>query len=573
MRGGAWHPGRGALWLVAAAALLVSWWPIEATRALWDELDRAAFFGLNGTIAWHDWVAAYWAATGDRRFDLLSAVVLLVLYVVVISRDGLPRFREGVAMGAVTLVVLLVVILVQRQLIALERLAPSHVLEPFHSLGDIVSWSRAKEGSDRSFPGDHASVMLILTVLWWRTEGRRVGLIVLGLAVLFTLPRLVSGAHWATDVLVGGGVATLVTVALVTGTPALSWLYRPVRRLTDAGIDAWLAIDRFLSVPGHGPIDPARQVLRGVCIGTADLIPGVSGGSMALILGIYRRLLGAISHVDTTFVRLLFRGRLVEALRHVDSLFLATLFVGLVCALAFFSRVVPLSSLLVEFPEAMFGLFFGLIAASIFGLLARLGRQPVTSYGWLVLGVGAGLMVSTMVPLDTPDDAWFLFLCGLAAVAAMLVPGVSGAFVLLVLGKYADAVDALGRIDLAFITPLAAGAVVGALLFSRAISWLLDRFHNQTMLTVIGVLAGSLLAVWPFQERYYEMIGDKMRLVASDLYLPGAVDYQAIAGVTAMALGLLLYRLIERLAERARDPEEQVAEGSAPMAGHIDRKP
>jgi len=546
--------------LATAGLLLISWWPLEATRSLWDIFDAAVFRAVNGSVAWHDGVAAYWAATGDRRFDAFSAVVLFVLYLVIISRDDLARFRSGLATGAVTVVVLAIVILLQRQIIAIERLAPSHVLEPFYSIGDIIAWSRAKEGSDRSFPGDHASVMMILTALWWSSHGRRVGLLMLGLTVLFTMPRIASGAHWATDVLVGGGLATLVTMMLVTATPLAWWLYRPIRRVTDGAIDLWLAIDRSLSGQGREPIDPARQILRGVCIGTADLVPGVSGGTMALILGIYKRLLGAIAHVDRTFASLLLHGRLREALRHIDVLFLATLFVGVVAALAFFSRVVPLSMLLVELPEAMFGLFFGLIAASIVGLLARLGRQPLIGYGWVVLGVGLGLAVATLVPVQTPGDAWFIFLCGMVAVAAMLVPGISGAFVLLVLGKYADAVDALGRLDLGFLLPLAGGAALGALLFSRAIAWLLERFYRPTMLTVIGILGGSLLAVWPFQERHYAIVGDKARLVSSDLYMPGSIDVGVVLGIVSMIAGILLYRVIERLAQKAAPEGDGSAE-------------
>jgi len=249
----AWRPMCGIGWIGAALLLMLSWWPLLSwppflqSRSLWNALDARIYFALNGTVAWHDAVAAFWAVTGDRVFDVVSALVLLVLYLVAISRDGLERFRAGLAMGFVTLIVLLAVLLVQRQVIALERLAPSHVLQPFHSLADVVAWSNAKEGSNRSFPGDHASVMMILTVLWWRSEGRRVGLVMLALTVLFTLPRLAAGAHWATDVLVGGGVATFVTLALVTATPLPSWLYRPARRATDAVVDNGLAIYRRMT--------------------------------------------------------------------------------------------------------------------------------------------------------------------------------------------------------------------------------------------------------------------------------------------------------------------------------------
>src|SRR5690606_541558 len=136
-----------------------------------------------------------------------------------------------------------------------------------------------------------------------------------------------------------------------------------------------------------------------------------------------------------------------------------------------------------------------------------------------------------------PDDIWFVFLCGMIAIAAMLLPGISGSFVLLILGKYTETIDALGRLDFSFLMPLAAGIVAGALAFSRAIAWLLAHYHRQTMLAVIGILGGSLLAVWPFKEREYALIDGKNRLVASHPYFPDSVDSTVMLGLAAMMVG------------------------------------
>ena len=131
------------------------------------------------------------------------------------------------------------------------------------------------------------------------------------------------------------------------------------------------------------------------------------------------------------------------------------------------------------------------------------------------------------------------------------MPGISGSFVLLILGKYTDAIEALGRLDFSFIAPLAAGVVTGALLFSRAISWLLDHFYRQTLLAVIGVLGGSLLAVWPFKDRHYETIGTKVKLVRADPYIPSDFDLTVFFTIVAVLTGIFLYRFLDRLAQHA----------------------
>ncbi|MDX5365048.1 MAG: DUF368 domain-containing protein [Alphaproteobacteria bacterium] len=225
--------------------------------------------------------------------------------------------------------------------------------------------------------------------------------------------------------------------------------------------------------------------------------------------------------------------------------------IGVLLALVIFSRVIPLSLLVAEFPEAMFGFFFGLIAASIVGLLSHVELGGAKGLIWLALGAAFGLAAATLVPVQTPDAGWFIFVAGMAAIAAMLVPGISGSFVLLILGKYTDAIDALGRLDFSFLLPLLGGVVTGALVFSRAISWLLERFYRQTMLTVIGILGGSLLAVWPFKDRQYEMIAGKARMVSADPYFPLGIDGTVASGFAAILAGLLLYRLLDRLAQHS----------------------
>jgi len=285
-------------------------------------------------------------------------------------------------------------------------------------------------------------------------------------------------------------------------------------------------------------------------MGTADVVPGVSGGTMALILGIYERLLDAIRHVDPHFARLLLRGRIRAAAAHADLPFLFLLGCGIFTALMFFTRVVSLPRLIVEQPELVYGLFFGLIVASIGVLLARLRPLGRSSPAWMLTGVALGLAIVNLVPMETPTASWFIFLCGALAICAMILPGVSGSFILLVLQKYAYVFDALGRLDLSVIVPFALGCATGLAAFSRVLAWLLGRFHDVTLLVIVGVLTGSLWSIWPFQDRVYAVVRGKQRLVGSAPTLPEAMDATAWAALALALAGMLAVAALHRLTTR-----------------------
>ncbi|MDP1628584.1 DUF368 domain-containing protein [Parvibaculum sp.] len=544
-----WKPLLG--W-TAAALLLVASWLFQPTRGYWDIFDVAVFRAINGTVARDERIAVFWALTGGRQFGPFLLVTILAVYFYFIGRADLARFRHGAAFAVLTAILVLAAVVLQ-ELVAYSRPSPSLALDSYHSIKALVPWSMAGEGSASSSADNWMTATIVLAVLWWRGFTWRLGLAGAALALLCVLPPIAAGAHWPTDALIGGGAIAILALALTSGTPVAWWIYRAALRPTDWTISHWQRFVAELSPEGHDNPNPTRQVLRGMCVGAADLVPGVSGGTMALILGIYKRLIGAIAHIDKEMLNLLMRRQFLAAARHIDFMFVLPLGIGVVLSLIIFSRIVPLSLLVAEFPEVTFGFFFGLIAASIVGLLSHVDIRGPGSWAWIALGICFGLFAAILVPVKTPDAAWFIFLCGMVAVAAMLVPGISGSFVLLILGKYTDAIDALGRLDLGFLLPLGTGVVVGALTFSRAISWLLDRFYQKTLLTVIGVLGGSLLAVWPFKDREYEIIGEKARLVAAHPYVPMNVDLTVALGIAAIFAGAFLYRLLDRLAQHAEE--------------------
>jgi putative membrane protein len=306
-------------------------------------------------------------------------------------------------------------------------------------------------------------------------------------------------------------------------------------------------------------IATARHALQGFCMGSADIVPGVSGGTMALILGIYERLLEAIRSFDRAWLADLFRWRPGAALARNDLGFLVPLAVGIFLALMFFTRVVPLPALIVSHPEPVYGLFFGLILASIIVLMGEVERYGVREIALTAAGALLGFTIVNLVPVATPNAAWFIFLCGFVAISAMLLPGISGSFILLVLGKYAYIIDALGSFDVGVILAFVLGALSGLIAFSRAIVWLLHHYHQATLLVIKGILIGSLWVIWPFQERVYEAVHGKERLISARPVWPGAIDETVVLGAVMAVAGFALVMAIHRLARRHSPGRVRVA--------------
>lgn len=251
--------------------------------------------------------------------------------------------------------------------------------------------------------------------------------------------------------------------------------------------------------------------IKGFLMGSADIVPGVSGGTMALIVGIYERLLNAIKSVNGNFLNALFSFRIKDALAEVHFFFIGVLFFGIFSAFAFFTIVVPLQVYMFTEPEIVFGLFFGLILGSIYILYKTLDRFTKVEFGALILGIAFGLWIVTLVPTDTPENPAFVFLSGMIAICAMILPGISGSYLLLIMRKYdylLSEISKIGQVDTAEglinLAPFVLGAIVGLAVFSRFLSWLLSKYHPQTITLLIGFLIGSLVVIWPFQDRVFQ---------------------------------------------------------------------
>lgn len=249
---------------------------------------------------------------------------------------------------------------------------------------------------------------------------------------------------------------------------------------------------------------------KGFCMGSADIVPGVSGGTMALILGIYERLINAIKSVDLIAIKSLFQLRLNDVFVRVHCQFIITLLTGMLLAIAFFTRVVRLQDLMFVQPEPVYGLFFGLILGSVWYVSRDFGKLTFVHLMWILIGALVGLRVVTFVPVDSPETALFVFFSGALAITAMILPGISGSFILLILRKYDYILLQLSKLGgdetldaIIVLIPFALGMVAGIMLFSRVLSWLLSRYKVRTLCVLVGFMIGSLYVIWPFQDRVY----------------------------------------------------------------------
>jgi len=554
---GNWRPIPLAVCNILAVLLIISWYT-ETGRFIWDQLDAWVFFTLNGSLADGRTWQWFWAVTNTKSFDIASALLILILYSFHIFSSNREQTISRITSGVLILVSTVIAIQFSKNLLDYGRPGPSSILQPAILLTEYVTGFEFKDHSANSFPGDHGIALIMFTSMVWFYAGRTYGLIMMLLSMLLILPRMVVGAHWLSDHLVGAAYVSLIALGWILATP----LHASVLRRVEPVVGRYLALgERLLAFIGGDPANVGREIsrspsyaLKGFCMGSADIIPGVSGGTMALILGIYERLLKAVRSFDRSWLESLFRLQISVALSRNDLLFLVPLGLGIVFAIVFFTRIIPLPTLIITHPEIIYGLFFGLILGSIIILMSEVEKYGLREVLVTAIGVLIGVTIVNLVPVETPTAAWFIFICGFIAISAMLLPGISGSFILLILGKYAYIINALGEFDLSVILTFAAGALAGIVVFSRTIVWLLNHYHQSTLLVIKGILIGSLWIVWPFQERIYETVREKTRLIGASPIWPDALNATVMASMALLVAGFVLVLVIHRLSNRQATP-------------------
>ena len=287
-------------------------------------------------------------------------------------------------------------------------------------------------------------------------------------------------------------------------------------------------------------------VLRGICMGTADVIPGVSGGTVALIMGIYDELVGTIASIDQRVVGALMRGRIAGVLRLINATFLIPLLFGIGLAIVSLAKLI--TWLLATHPQPVWGLFTGLILASALFVARQVKGWSAPQWGLTVVGAAVGYLVTTLVPVETGTESYKFVLAGMVAICAMILPGISGSFLLVVMGKYQQVFGAVHEREFGIIALFGVGAVIGLLGFSRLLKRLLARFHAETMAFLVGLMLGSLRKVWPFRNVLEEkLIGSKVRVLRDECVWPQDYSGEVLLSFVLMVVGAVLVLALERL--------------------------
>ena len=274
--------------------------------------------------------------------------------------------------------------------------------------------------------------------------------------------------------------------------------------------------------------------VKGACMGAADVIPGVSGGTIAFIMGIYDEFVGSIARIDTEAVKMLLSGRIRDFWKHINGNFLISIICGI--GLSVIALAGLMQMLLSDYPIQTWAFFFGLIVASSIFILRGISGWKLREALFLVFGIVLGIVVCTLSPTQTPDALWFIFLSGAIAICAMILPGISGSFILLILGKYqyimgvitdlVSGVD-LGR-NLLIIGVFGIGAVVGILGFSKFLHWLLARWNKETLIGLAGFIIGSLVKVWPWSNAEAIVTSQFPELAAMAETLPDGIPAEIV---------------------------------------------
>ena len=300
--------------------------------------------------------------------------------------------------------------------------------------------------------------------------------------------------------------------------------------------------------------------LKGIAMGAADVVPGVSGGTIAFIAGIYEELLSTIKNLPVA-VKDLFKNRFNLKLfwKNANLNFLLSLILGIGISIVSLAKLTIY--MLAHYPVPVWSFFFGLVLASVWFVMREIKKWKPAYFILFALGTVAGYLITILSPAETPEALWFIFLSGALAICAMILPGISGSFILLLLGKYQYILTALTEANIPVLLTFASGAVIGVILFSHFLTWLLKNYHAITIAFLGGVMFGSINKIWPWKTTVESMVksdGSVVSVVEENILpatyteLTGASS-QIIYAVIMFIVGLSIIFVIDSVARKIKE--------------------
>ena len=279
--------------------------------------------------------------------------------------------------------------------------------------------------------------------------------------------------------------------------------------------------------------------LKGFAMGAANVIPGVSGGTIALLTGIFNELIDSLNAImSISTCKLLIKGNFKEFWKTINGTFLLWLAIGVIISV--FSLAKLMEYVLAHHPVQTWAFFFGLIVVSAVFMLSDIKGWKGKEVAWLVLGIALGAFICLLSPTETTSDMWFIAVCGAIAICTMILPGISGSFILVLLGKYEYIMKAVSDLNIPVLLVFAIGCVIGIVAFSKFLHWLIGKYEKQTLLVLIGFTIGALVKVWPWADKVACETANVLNGQSVEaLHIGGAVLWAVIGAGLVLALELL----------------------------------
>lgn len=290
-------------------------------------------------------------------------------------------------------------------------------------------------------------------------------------------------------------------------------------------------------------------------MGAANVIPGVSGGTIALITGVFERLINAIKSFNVTAIKLLFKGKIKELIEYVDLYFLIAIFFGMVASVVTLAKI--LEYLFINYPVFVWAFFFGLILASVYYVGRTITKWNLSVIINFVIGTAVAIAITTLNPVTENDAFFYLIICGVVAICSMILPGLSGSFILILMGNYELVmIHAVSNMEIRILIPVIIGAIGGLMAFSHILSWIYKKYKDQTISILTGFIVGSLSILWPWKNAIYRMDesgeyilknGEKI-IQSYSRYIPDSFNTEVIIALFLILIGFISISLIEKFA-------------------------
>ena len=293
--------------------------------------------------------------------------------------------------------------------------------------------------------------------------------------------------------------------------------------------------------------DYGLLLLKGIAMGAADVVPGVSGGTVAFIVGIYEELINSIKSINPTNLKLLFTFRIAAFWKAINANFLLALVSGI--GISIFSLAKLITYLLENQPVLVWSFFFGLVLSSTYFVAKTITQWDWKTYLFFIIGTVGAYFITVATPTETPSSLFFIFLCGAIAICAMILPGISGSFILVLLGKYFYIMNAVKSLNILIMFVFVCGAFIGITSFSNVLSFLLKKYHNTTIATLAGFMLGSLNKVWPWKETIETFTDShgKIKPLVEENILPNSHLWE---GLGLIVFGIVLVYVLEKLSQK-----------------------